>query len=45
MLHTIPPVVLNDLPPTMREAVHRAGWSELMPVQSKTVPILERGKT
>ncbi len=34
----IPEVHLKDLPESMREACARAGWSELMPVQQKTIP-------
>ncbi len=34
----IPEVQIEDLPEIMRQAAERAGWTSLMPVQSKTIP-------
>ncbi len=36
----ITPVILRELPLPLQEAAARAGWSELMPVQSKAIPYL-----
>ena len=36
----LPPVALADLPPHLQEAVARAGWADLMPVQAKAIPYL-----
>ncbi|MBI4769158.1 MAG: DEAD/DEAH box helicase [Chloroflexi bacterium] len=36
----LPPVNLADLPAPLRAAAARAGWSELMPVQSRAIPYL-----
>src|SRR5512140_1617083 len=36
----LPEATLADLPEKLREGVARAGWSELMPVQSKAIPYL-----
>ena len=41
---TIPPVTINDLPEDMRQALNRAGWTELTPVQSKAMPYLQAGR-
>ncbi len=35
---------LSDLTPAQREALQRAGWSELMPVQARVIPYLRAGK-
>ena len=40
----LPEVTVADLPQPMRQAVTRAGWSELMPVQSKAIPYLLAGR-
>ncbi len=37
------PANLNELPKVMIDAVNRAGWSELMPVQARTIPYFRRG--
>ncbi len=37
------PMEIADLPEIMRDAVKRTGWSELMPVQSKTIPYFRNG--
>jgi ATP-dependent RNA helicase DeaD len=37
-------VTLADLPEPLRLAVVRAGWSELMPVQARTLPYLLAGR-
>ena len=36
----LPQISMASLSPLMREAAAHAGWSELMPVQSKTIPYL-----
>ena len=36
-------VKLEELPDTIQEAVERAGWKELMPVQAKTIPHVMAG--
>jgi len=40
----LPQVTMADLPQTLREAVARAGWPELMPVQSRAIPYLLAGR-
>ena len=40
----LPPVTLEDLPAPLREAVARAGWPELMPVQAQAIPYLLAGR-
>ena len=40
----LPPIRLAGLPPSMREACGRAGWKELMPVQSLALPYLMDGR-
>ena len=37
---TLPEVTVAELPQPLRQAVARAGWPELMPVQSKAIPYL-----
>lgn len=39
----LPEVELADLPDPLRQAVARAGWNGLMPVQAKSLPYLLRG--
>ena len=34
----LPPVSIQELPEIMREAVARAGWTELAPVQARSIP-------
>ena len=34
----LPPITLEDLPETVREACLRAGWNKLMPVQAHAIP-------
>ncbi len=41
---SLPKVNVADLPPPMRQAVTRAGWSELMPVQTRAIPYLLAGR-
>jgi ATP-dependent RNA helicase DeaD len=36
----LPPVTVNDLPNALRDAVGRAGWPSLMPVQAKAIPYM-----
>ncbi len=40
----LPPVTLQDLSPALQEAVERAGWKSLMPVQSRALPYLLAGQ-
>jgi ATP-dependent RNA helicase DeaD len=40
----MPKVTIADLPLHLRQAVSRAGWSELMPVQSRAIPYLLAGR-
>ena len=40
----LPEVTMAELPQTLRQAVARAGWPELMPVQSKAIPYLLAGR-
>jgi ATP-dependent RNA helicase DeaD len=40
----LPDVNLTDLPKTLREAVKRADWPELMPVQKRGIPYLLKGR-
>jgi ATP-dependent RNA helicase DeaD len=37
----LPAVRLDELPDVMQDAVKRAGWTELTPVQSKAIPYLQ----
>jgi ATP-dependent RNA helicase DeaD len=38
--NALPEVTMNDLPDTWRDAMARAGWAELMPVQAKAMPYI-----
>jgi ATP-dependent RNA helicase DeaD len=40
----LPEMALADLPEALRQAVARAGWTKLMPVQAKSVPYLLAGR-
>jgi ATP-dependent RNA helicase DeaD len=40
----LPVVTVTDLPQPLRQAVARAGWPELMPVQSRAIPYLLAGR-
>jgi len=40
----IPEITLQDLPKRLQAAAARAGWTELMPVQAKSMPYLLAGK-
>jgi len=40
----LPEVTAADLPQPLRQAVSRAGWAELMPVQRKAIPYLLAGR-
>ena len=40
----LPEVALEDLPERLRDAVVRAGWKSLMPVQARAIPCLLAGK-
>src|SRR5258706_9658438 len=40
----LPEATLDSLPPALQQAVARAGWSELMPVQARTIPYLLAGR-
>jgi ATP-dependent RNA helicase DeaD len=35
--------VMADLPPALQETAHRLNWTELMPVQSQTIPLMLAG--
>ncbi len=41
---SLPSVGIGDLPPRLSEAVARAGWASLTPVQSKAMPYLFAGR-
>ncbi|MFA7373131.1 MAG: DEAD/DEAH box helicase [bacterium] len=40
----LPPVSPEELPERMRRAMAQAGWTELMPVQSRTIPYIMAGR-
>ena len=40
----LPPLSLTDLPENLRAAAARAGWTQLTPVQARTLPYLLQGK-
>jgi ATP-dependent RNA helicase DeaD len=40
----LPEMLVADLPQPLRQAVARAGWPELMPVQSRAIPYLLAGR-
>lgn len=40
----LPSVIIDDLPPHWQKAIARAGWSELMPVQSLAMPYMMAGR-
>jgi ATP-dependent RNA helicase DeaD len=40
----LPEVTVADLPETWRQAMERAGWTQLMPVQAKAIPYLMAGR-
>ncbi len=40
----LPPITLDQLPGPLREAVRRAGWQSLLPVQTKAIPYLLAGR-
>jgi len=40
----LPQMTIADLPEPLREAVARAGWSNLMPVQARSIPYLLAGR-
>ncbi|MBN1483465.1 MAG: DEAD/DEAH box helicase [Chloroflexia bacterium] len=42
--NALPPITLEQLSPPLREAVARAGWPELMPVQARALPYLLAGR-
>ncbi len=42
--NSLPAVTLADLPPEWTEAVKRAGWPTLMPVQAKAMPYIVAGR-
>jgi ATP-dependent RNA helicase DeaD len=41
---TLPPITKADLSQPLSQAVGRAGWSELMPVQARAIPYLLAGR-
>jgi ATP-dependent RNA helicase DeaD len=40
----LPELTLEQLPPRLREAAGRAGWTSLMPVQARAIPYLLAGR-
>src|SRR5512139_3845867 len=40
----LPDITLEQLPPQLRAAAGRAGWSALMPVQARAIPYLLAGR-
>lgn len=42
--NAMPELTFNDLPYHWKEAMARAGWSDLMPVQAKAIPYLMAGR-
>ena len=42
--NALPPLALEDLPETMREACSHASWTRLMPVQAHALPYLMAGR-
>jgi ATP-dependent RNA helicase DeaD len=42
--NALPEVTMADLPNTWKEAMARAGWTGLMPVQSKAMPYIMAGR-
>ena len=40
----LPEIQLDDLPEALQSAARRAGWSTLMPVQSKAIPYVLEGR-
>ncbi len=40
----LPPVGIDHLPGVMKDAIARAGWTELMPVQARAIPYLRVGR-
>ncbi len=39
-VQTLPEITLESLPDSLKQAVARAGWTNLMPVQTKAIPYL-----
>ncbi len=42
--NSLPPVMISDLPLLLQEACARAGWANLLPVQSRAIPYLLAGR-
>jgi len=42
--NALSPLSMEGLPPTLKEACGRGGWTSLMPVQSKSLPYLLAGR-
>ena len=40
----LPEIRLSDLPESVQEAARRVGWTELMPVQAKSIPYVRAGR-
>lgn len=40
----LPPMEVADLPQSLRDGVHGAGWERLMPVQQRTIPYILGGQ-
>lgn len=39
-VETLPDIMVDELPPALRAGIDRAGWSSLMPCQSRAIPYL-----
>lgn len=42
--NSLPPVKIDDLPVMLQDACARAGWANLLPVQSRAIPYLMAGR-
>jgi len=42
--NALPPMALEELPERMRAAAMRVGWTQLMPVQARTIPYILAGR-
>ena len=40
----LPPIGVDNLPGVMKDAIARAGWAELTPVQARAIPYLRAGR-
>jgi ATP-dependent RNA helicase DeaD len=42
--NTLPPITIEQMPGVMKDAIQRAGWTTLMPVQEKAIPYFRAGQ-